>query len=69
VTSGTVTRVIGTGLFLVSVISACLAVVGIVLARGEHAPAWGLLLLYSVLAISITLSGTIGYLFSISNGK
>jgi hypothetical protein len=67
VTTRTVTRVIGAGLFLVTVASACLAVVGIVLARGEHAPAWGLMLLYSVVCISITLSGTIGYLFSIPN--
>ena len=66
-TTRTATRVIGAGLFLVTVVSACLAVVGIVLARGEHAPAWGLLALYSALAISITLSSTIGYLFSSPN--
>jgi hypothetical protein len=64
-----VTHLIGTGLFLVTVVSACLSVAGISLASEEHAPAWGLLLLYSVLAISITLSGTIGYLFYIPRRK
>jgi hypothetical protein len=49
---------------LVSVIaSACLSVVGLILAADSHAPIWAVLLFLSVLAIAVPLGGVLGYLF------
>lgn len=61
------THFIGASFFLITTLATCLSVVGIVIVADEHAPTWASLFFYCVLAMSVSLSGTIGYLFYIPN--
>lgn len=68
-TGRSTTHFIGASFFLITILATCLSVIGIILVADEHAPTWASLFFYCILAISVSLSGTIGYLFYIPNKK
>jgi hypothetical protein len=57
------THAAGAALFLFIIMSICLAVAGVDLASGIHAPIWAILFLLSIVSMSMPLGGVVLYVF------